>query len=337
MASHEHEYDVALSFAGEDRPVAEELALVLKAQGIRVFYDLWEQAKLWGEDLYEYLAGVYGERAQFCVMFISKHYAEKLWTTHERKMAQGKAFREKKAYILPVRLDSTEIPGIPETIGYLDLTSGQVSLSDAADLVLRKLGRTSTRSDVDPVAYVRSAVSRVLQLDEDNLYYHHGRYDAERWQIHRDVLRNTKDTISKFGEEIVPELTSILDSTTNRFLKRNILQILESVGSRRATNSVCGAARHPDAKVRNLAMLTLQKLRDESAIPTLRSALRDYDRYVRRNAVVAMKSLASETVVDDLIDVVRTERDPFVQAHAVEGLGAIGTVRCMVSAQQNHC
>lgn len=34
-----HEFDVFLSFAGEDRGYFEEVAEILKAQGVRLFYD----------------------------------------------------------------------------------------------------------------------------------------------------------------------------------------------------------------------------------------------------------------------------------------------------------
>ncbi len=50
-------YDVVLSFAGENRPVVSQLAAVLDARGIRVFYDEFEQAALWGKDLYGYRPG----------------------------------------------------------------------------------------------------------------------------------------------------------------------------------------------------------------------------------------------------------------------------------------
>lgn len=42
----EYKYDVALSFAGEDRHHAEKLAKILKSRGYRVFYDKYEQATL---------------------------------------------------------------------------------------------------------------------------------------------------------------------------------------------------------------------------------------------------------------------------------------------------
>jgi len=117
------EYDVALSFAGEDRAYVEKVAKYLKGKGIKFFYDDYEKTKLWGKDLYVYLDEVYQNKAKYCIMFISCHSSEKLWTNHERKGAQARAFTEKREYILFARFDNTEIPGIPRKIGYIDLRS----------------------------------------------------------------------------------------------------------------------------------------------------------------------------------------------------------------------
>jgi hypothetical protein len=114
------EYEVALSFAGEDRKYAEELAKSLKSKKISVFYDDFEKSKLWGEDLYAHLSELYSKKAHYCVMFLSKNYASKAWTTHERKAAQERALKESRAYILPIRLDKTPIAGILDTIAYVD-------------------------------------------------------------------------------------------------------------------------------------------------------------------------------------------------------------------------
>lgn len=112
-------YDVVLSFAGEDRGYAEELAECLRAQGVKVFYDKYEQASLWGKDLYEHLHSVYSEQAVYCVIFVSEHYAKKIWATHERKAAQERALNERGAeYILPIRIDETRLPGVPGAVGY---------------------------------------------------------------------------------------------------------------------------------------------------------------------------------------------------------------------------
>ncbi len=47
-------FDIALSFAGEDRPIARRLAKILKSYNLVVFYDDDEQAELFGENLTEY-------------------------------------------------------------------------------------------------------------------------------------------------------------------------------------------------------------------------------------------------------------------------------------------
>ena len=43
-------YDVAISFAGEDREVAKSIAHLITKQGLRAFYDEYEKGDLWGKD-----------------------------------------------------------------------------------------------------------------------------------------------------------------------------------------------------------------------------------------------------------------------------------------------
>jgi hypothetical protein len=135
-------YDVALSFAGEDRNHAEAVAALLKDKGVQVFYDLFEQAALWGKDLYQHLQTVYRDRARFCVIFVSAAYAKKLWTRHELQQAQARAFTEHAEYILPVRLDETALPGLNPTIGYIDGRAHDAAT--IVDMLLKKLAEPHT-------------------------------------------------------------------------------------------------------------------------------------------------------------------------------------------------
>jgi hypothetical protein len=114
-----HPYDVALSYAGEDRDKSEALASSLRRRDIKVFYDKYEKATLWGKNLYDYLSDLYQNKARYCVMLLSQYYAAKVWTNLERQAAQARAFQEHQEYILPVRLDDTEIPGLLPTVSYL--------------------------------------------------------------------------------------------------------------------------------------------------------------------------------------------------------------------------
>lgn len=131
------QYDICLSFAGEDREFVEQVANRLRYRGVSVFYDDYERVDLWGKDLYVHLDNIYRKAAIYCVVFISKHYATKLWTNHERRSSQARAFKENREYILPAKFDDTELPGLPPTIGYIDLQ--KTTSEELADLIAQKL------------------------------------------------------------------------------------------------------------------------------------------------------------------------------------------------------
>jgi hypothetical protein len=75
-----YHWDVALSFAGEDRVIVEQFRGLLNNAGYVVYYDFDEQHKLWGENLRRKLREVYANDAQYMVVFLSKSYPEKDWT-----------------------------------------------------------------------------------------------------------------------------------------------------------------------------------------------------------------------------------------------------------------
>jgi hypothetical protein len=115
------EYDVALSFAGEDKEVAEEFASLLSDKRITIFYDEYQVGALWGEDLVDHLVNIYSRKARYCVMFISQYYPLKKWTEAEQASVQELALRDANEYIIAIQLDNTLVPGISETPGYRDL------------------------------------------------------------------------------------------------------------------------------------------------------------------------------------------------------------------------
>lgn len=132
-----YDFDIAVSFAGEDRGVVHQYCDILCSDRLKVFYDKYERIDLWGANLYDKLDEVYRTKALYCVIFISKHYAAKVWTNHERKSAQARALQENREYVLPVRLDDTEISGIPSTIGYIDLR--EISVEKLAEMTVQKV------------------------------------------------------------------------------------------------------------------------------------------------------------------------------------------------------
>jgi hypothetical protein len=139
----EWEYDVCLSYAGEQRRYVEQVAARLRQAAIRVFYDEYEKVALWGQDLYERLDQVYRRTARYCVLFASADYARKIWPDHERRSVMARALHDSNIYLLPVRFDDTEIPGLRPTIGYIDLRL--TTPAELADHILEKLGTRPRR------------------------------------------------------------------------------------------------------------------------------------------------------------------------------------------------
>lgn len=156
-----YDYDIALSFARENREYVRKVAELLVFYNVKVFYDEFEEANLWGKNLYDYLHDIYKNKAKFTIIFISKSYAEKVWTNHERKSAQERAFVESREYILPARFDETEIPGLPSTVSYIDLNAKMPE--QLAKIILKKInlinrwwGKWELESDI---------LSRNIDLD----------------------------------------------------------------------------------------------------------------------------------------------------------------------------
>lgn len=187
------EYEVAISFAGEQRGAAEAIAKLLKAAGVTVFYDRDEKADLWGKDLYLHLSEIYQRRAQYCILLASREYGQKVWTNHERQSAQARALSEKgKEYILPVRMDDTEIPGLPASVGFLDFR--REGAEGVANAFLEKTKkRLATES-----AYVRSARAKVASAQ--------GKVTVEEGAIVRVFIESTSLPPEDFAESRKPGL-----------------------------------------------------------------------------------------------------------------------------------
>jgi hypothetical protein len=71
------------------------------------------------------------------LMFVSKAYAEKPWTRHERPSALARALQERREYVLPARFDDTVLEGLDPSLGYLSLRDR--SPERLSEAVLQKL------------------------------------------------------------------------------------------------------------------------------------------------------------------------------------------------------
>ncbi|MAE77992.1 MAG: hypothetical protein CMJ85_14105 [Planctomycetes bacterium] len=141
-SARDHEFDIVVSFAGEDRELVSEIVNKCKDRGYSIFYDEDEVAALWGEDLAEYFADTYENRSRAALMFVSEHYERKPWTTHERRSILLRALNQapdtKLPYMFPIRVDDTNLSGLRTSIGYVD--SRKYTTDQIVEFVEKKIG-----------------------------------------------------------------------------------------------------------------------------------------------------------------------------------------------------
>jgi hypothetical protein len=237
------QYDVVISFAGEDRDYAKKIAELLRGDDFSVFYDEHEEHALWGKNLYEHLTEVYSRLGKYCVMFLSRYYAAKQWPSLERKAAQARAFKEHEEYILPIRVDDTEIPGILDTVAYQDLREksieviyeilkrkllpgkeptrieaeadsiGQLGLSDDAINLLKLLSDKSERALSNDPMFTAQEVLDALKLSDEAISIAADELDERGFVKLHKTLGMGKAGFSYIGT------TEILFSVTDKYLR----------------------------------------------------------------------------------------------------------------------
>jgi hypothetical protein len=210
-------YDFCLSFAAEQRAYVEEVAWLLRDADLRVFYDSFESSELLGTDLYVHLDEIYNRGSRYCVLFASEAYVRRAWSDHERSSAQDRAFRSRSAYLLPVRFDDAEIPGLRETIGHVD--ARVVSPAALVQLLITKLRSAATISTI-------SASILVLAADiRDDLEHFLGKaLERCRLEVPPDLIFESAGRTVV----VVPEsLLSTVDVTTT------LVNAIEALASKR--------------------------------------------------------------------------------------------------------
>ena len=134
-----HKYDFALSFAGEIRDFPQRLSeILINDYDYNVFYDMNERAEILGRDLEEYFEPIYSSDAEYVIVFMDDHYANKVWTIFE-----SKAYKERFAHDVVIPIISQSFVISPTDIlfnkGYLrfdikkDLESQMQELASLLD------------------------------------------------------------------------------------------------------------------------------------------------------------------------------------------------------------
>ena len=136
------EWDVAISFAGENRALAEFIGSQLRDLDISVFYDRNYEDNYLGGVWSDQFLEIFVQKSRLVVAILDEHHKKKVWPTFERDCF---ARRVPEGEVIPVILDDTVFPGIPNDLVSIHFKyGGEVSdQSDAIidDIVLRIAGK----------------------------------------------------------------------------------------------------------------------------------------------------------------------------------------------------
>jgi hypothetical protein len=244
-----YKYDLALSFAGEQRHLAATFAQRLDASGYSIFYDEFNQSELWGRDLSVVLAKIYAEQARYCLIILSHEYLQKPWTNHERRSSISEFINKRGDYILCLKVDEVDLPGYSSVMGYISLK--RYSEDEVYQLLLQKLGRPNhanqlSRLDVNDT----ELAARVIEACFRRAIY--SRMDSEI------NLRAMYDSIGK-AIGILLNITPKIHDQALQFTCGEIINALDEI-DRVQTQSSEGISNHLEPRLRMLIDENKQKV-----------------------------------------------------------------------------
>ncbi|MGV0779401.1 TIR domain-containing protein [Mycolicibacterium sp. XJ775] len=135
-------YDIALSFAGEDRTYAEKLHVHLEEYELAVFYDKAEESRILAGDVEAILGPIYENDCRYVVVILGERYGIKRWTLFEASKYKD---RIEKGEVIPIW--SSKIP--PSAFDSMRNRGGmtfdpdgdlEAQAAEAAAVIAQKLG-----------------------------------------------------------------------------------------------------------------------------------------------------------------------------------------------------
>ncbi len=111
--NEDFEFEVALSFAGTNRELAQFISESLTMLDVSNFYDEMFEANFLGKAWSEQFKGIFSKKSKYVVTLLDSHHLKKIWPTFEREHFAPRIADES---VIPIFLDDTKFPGIPSDI-----------------------------------------------------------------------------------------------------------------------------------------------------------------------------------------------------------------------------
>jgi formylglycine-generating enzyme len=132
-----YKYDVAISVAEEDKAVADLIVAKFKERQIKCYYYDEKKADDWGKYILTIATTIYGKQSRYILLITSAIYVHKYWSNIEVQMSQA-VNRSGDPHILQLRLDNTEVDGLPKHVVFLDWTGNPEQIAEGIKQKLKK-------------------------------------------------------------------------------------------------------------------------------------------------------------------------------------------------------
>lgn len=134
---HDFDWDIAISFAGENRKLAETIVDLLEVLDCTVFYDKHYESNYLGTVWSNNFKEIFGHKSRYVVCLLDSNHAEKIWPTFEREIFSA---RVEDAAVIPIYLDDTSFVGIPKDIVGIDYKNCDHSdIDEITDKIVYKI------------------------------------------------------------------------------------------------------------------------------------------------------------------------------------------------------
>jgi len=166
-------YDFAISYAGEDLKIAQEIkqSIIEKTRKYSVFLASDEQSTLVGKDGEKFFKELFKNSKQVIVLF-SENYKRKDWSRFEFDVIRE---RDEKNRFIPIRLDEVQILGLPSTVIYIRFSNNAAKIAEIAikrliafeiDKGIRR--ETEFQKKLGAIKNSKGAIDRAYQLVIDD-------------------------------------------------------------------------------------------------------------------------------------------------------------------------
>jgi hypothetical protein len=191
-------FSIALSFPTEYRAFVEDVAshLARHVGRDRVLYDRFYEAEFARPNLDTYLQRLYHDESELIAVFLCAEYEHREWCGLEWRAVRDLIKRRQPSTVMPLRFDTTEIPGLFSIDGYVWIHDRKPDV--VASLILERfhLGNGSATSlplSTMPITPAASPVSTRWAYRPPMVISVHGIRTAARWQ------KSLADTLSLHG------------------------------------------------------------------------------------------------------------------------------------------